>query len=440
MDACMDVCAQRCSPALGRTAGALLPPLLLLMPPAAAAMPCLVARVLDVPAFCAHASRLAPAATAVDGVAQLLLLLPDVVSVRNMGSSSSGGSLVEVAVQADGTADVQQAVLVSLDLLRHLLGSGQFEAAHARGAQLLQAPGQAAAPAGVGGAGRLCVMALVAPDCLGFTDADGERCMVLRAGCMCVHACCVHARAPGLTCKVAAPAAGAARHKLLHAVQELVLAAAARQPELLQQLQTDMLALLQNVVLPALQRQPGALRGAQLTAVSRIITGAWAGRISDACCGCCCSCLLCRSMVTFLLQLPLLQCPLPRAGLIAASGMLPDLGGWPGGALLAPGGQELQQQLPRACLILALSLAGLSPAGGFAAAASGMRAPPQQQLEAADGAWPGCCCWGCAAALGASKGGCMALALTHAPPLPLPLPRLQARCSWRCSCSCRMWS
>ena len=62
---------------------------------------------------------------------------------------------------------------------------------------------------------------------------------------------------------------------------------------------------------------------------------------------------------------------------------------WPGGHLLAPGGQQLQTDLAQASLNLALKLVGLPTAAAAAAAAAGssgaggIRAPPQIE-EAAD--------------------------------------------------------
>jgi hypothetical protein len=76
-----------------------------------------------------------------------------------------------------------------------------------------------------------------------------------------------------------------------------------------------------------------------------------------------------------------------HAGLILAISLLPDSQAWPGGSLLAPGGQQLQQGLAQACLSAALALVGLSAAGGFAGSAAGggsVRQPPQVE-DAADG-------------------------------------------------------
>jgi hypothetical protein len=81
--------------------------------------------------------------------------------------------------------------------------------------------------------------------------------------------------------------------------------------------------------------------------------------------------------------------PLPvcSTGVIVAFDLQPDPQAWPGGALLAPGGAALQQDLAQACLALALRLTGLDPAGGFAGGGTTGRSrrPPPQQLEAAEG-------------------------------------------------------
>jgi hypothetical protein len=75
-----------------------------------------------------------------------------------------------------------------------------------------------------------------------------------------------------------------------------------------------------------------------------------------------------------------------HAGLILAMNLLPDPNAWPGGSLLAPGGQQLQQSLAQACLSLALALVGLSAAGGFAGGrGSAMQRQPPQVEDAGDG-------------------------------------------------------
>jgi septum formation topological specificity factor MinE len=88
--------------------------------------------------------------------------------------------------------------------------------------------------------------------------------------------------------------AGSARQKMLQSVRTLLLAAPSKQPEVLEQLQQDLLSLLQKVVLPglsaysslelqeqckphtasvAMQSAGSAGSGPQLTAMSRIISG-----------------------------------------------------------------------------------------------------------------------------------------------------------------------
>lgn len=117
-----------------------------------------------------------------DGVAQLLLLLPDLTP------STSSGSLHPFAsgelLLSGSQADVQQVVLVSLDLLQRLLGSDLLKAAPERALQLIQQQqqqeglpaGSHAASAvgdGAGSIGRLCLTGLLAAEKLGFPASEG---------------------------------------------------------------------------------------------------------------------------------------------------------------------------------------------------------------------------------------------------------------------------
>lgn len=172
-------------------------------------------RLLDVPELSWQVSRIAPAATtAVDGVAQLLLLLPDLIpnsSSTTTPSTTQGdppataaaGALDtfasgELLLASAGSAEVQQAVLASLELLQRLLGSGLAEQAQERAMQMLQQQqrqlglavavqaggatgfGSGGIPVGDGGGAgscsRLCLMGLMAPEKLGFPAAGGELC------------------------------------------------------------------------------------------------------------------------------------------------------------------------------------------------------------------------------------------------------------------------
>jgi hypothetical protein len=163
-------------------------------------------------------SSAATESTALDGIAQLLLLLPDLVPGNSSSSSATPApqgtpaaaapalrtfASGELLLSSAGLAEVQQAVLVSLELLQRLLGSNLAEEAQRRALEMLQqqqrqlrvavpakygvayqqsrAAVGAAAGAGVvaGGAGsfsRLCLMGLLAPEKLGFPAAEGELC------------------------------------------------------------------------------------------------------------------------------------------------------------------------------------------------------------------------------------------------------------------------
>ncbi|KAF8072467.1 hypothetical protein HT031_000126 [Scenedesmus sp. PABB004] len=278
------------------------------------------------------AQQLSPVPSALDGVAQLLLLLPDIVGQPSGGGgataapapAAAGPALSPLAsgdlLLAAGPAELQAAVLAALELAQHLLGSGMLEAARERALVALAAAAArtgagavaAAAGAGPGSVGRLCLMCLLAPERLGFS-----------------------------------PPEVAARTRLQAAVRTLLRDAATKQPGALAQLQADLLALLRSVVLPVLA--PGAaLREPALSAVSRVVKG-----------------------------------------LIAAGELQPDARAWPGGSLLAPGGGALQRQLCQASLALALGLVGLDAGGGFAPGVGGrpgaVRPPPQVE-DAAHGA------------------------------------------------------
>jgi hypothetical protein len=112
------------------------------------------------------------------------------VSGRNITSSSSSSSSNPALPQ--GGAELQQAVLVALDLLTHLLAEPHLFAQARRQAVKVICPMPATAlpavadasdrhPSGVapdiadgaGSLGRLCLMCLVAPEYLGFTAAEG---------------------------------------------------------------------------------------------------------------------------------------------------------------------------------------------------------------------------------------------------------------------------
>jgi hypothetical protein len=177
--------------------------------------PCVPCRLLDVPELTWQISRSAPTATtAVDGIAQLLLLLPDLVPSSSSSSSSSAASSSqstsaaaafstfasgELLLSSAGAAEVQQAVFASLELLQRLLGSGLAEQAQERALEMLQqqqrqlglavasgfgsatgagtgANVTASIVSGAGRCSRLCLMGLLAPEKLGFPAAEGEMC------------------------------------------------------------------------------------------------------------------------------------------------------------------------------------------------------------------------------------------------------------------------
>lgn len=118
--------------------------------------------------------RLSPTPTAIDGIAQLITLLPDIAAANKWGVASG-----EILLAAAGPAELQQAVLVAIKILTQVLGSGIYEVARD---SVLQQKGLAAAAAaasgvagGVGGVGRLCLIGLLTPEKLGFSAAEGER-------------------------------------------------------------------------------------------------------------------------------------------------------------------------------------------------------------------------------------------------------------------------
>jgi hypothetical protein len=157
-------------------------------------------------------SSAATETTALDGIAQLLLLLPDLVPSNSsssaaptpQGTPAAAAAAAaaapalhsfasgEVLLSSAGLTEVQQAVLTSLDLLQRLLGSNLAEEAQGRALEMLQQQqrqlglaatgvGAAAGAGAVGGGGagsfsRLCLMGLLAPEKLGFPAAEGELC------------------------------------------------------------------------------------------------------------------------------------------------------------------------------------------------------------------------------------------------------------------------
>jgi hypothetical protein len=86
------------------------------------------------------------------------------------------------------------------------------------------------------------------------------------------HVTCNRWLAVILWCATQTPAV-TARAKLETAIQSLLAAAASQQTSVLQQVQGDLLALLQLVVLPQLSAAGGVIKEPQLSAVSRIIKG-----------------------------------------------------------------------------------------------------------------------------------------------------------------------
>jgi hypothetical protein len=166
-----------------------------------------------VPELAWQVSRSAPtAATAVDGVAQLLLLLPDLVPSSSSSSADTAAAAAadlhsfasgELLLSSAGHNEVQQAVLTSLKLLQRVLGSGLAEEAQGRALEMLtqqqrrvglagglgfgSARGIGNRKSGEAGAGsfsRLCLIGLLAPEKLGFAAAEGEVCCLLSSFCV----------------------------------------------------------------------------------------------------------------------------------------------------------------------------------------------------------------------------------------------------------------